>query len=359
MPALAAGLPACDSSDELDELELHERTSEGAMPFEPQAFPHEPSPFEPEPEPEPEPVDAHALVGLTLEEVLAGSPWTVVYEMDAPPSVTHPYGALAIADPDHGWPAHALQWKDYVAGPSYGFDMSAAASAIAGVFGLGYYVSPLDPVSLNAFEGGGVVFSGDPPGDWMQAQFNDPAVGLVYAAMVMHLWGSPVYVDATHNYPVGSGAHGSYSHTIGLQRLEFTLTSAPDLLTACGLPINATPAAALSVVPTCSHGAILTGDRVSLWNDFGCSSCPGANYVPYDADVAMVPGELVTAWWLSLGNQGQLVFDPPAEATEEDLEGLAVLAEALAEQVLVESDDGTLVLMRDYVAELEPLPQEG
>jgi len=70
----------------------------------------------------------------------------------------------------------------------------------------------------------------------------------------------------------------------------------------------------------------------------------------------LAPNDLTLAWWSSLGSRGQIVFDPPADATEEDLEGLAVLASALAEQILVEDPEGYLMLMVDVVAEGE-LPE--
>lgn len=193
------------------------------------------------------------------------------------------------------------------------------------------------------------MFSSDPNGTWMENNITDPAVGLIYAALVMHFWRSPVYVDATHNYPAGSYASGSFSHTIGLQRLKFMIPSAPDLLAACGLPGNSTAATALSIVPQCNHGAVLLSDEVSLWNDVLCPGCPGNIYVPYDRQVSLPVTDLVTAWWASLGNQGHMVFDPPGNVSDEDLLGIAVLAEALVDQTVIADENGNLLLLRDYV----------
>jgi len=276
------------------------------------------------------------MIGLTLEEVLSSHPSAVVtYAMDPLPSGATPYSAPQIAAYDSGWPAHALQWKDYLTNQSFSFDISAAQAAIMSAFGLGLNVHAINAGSLNTIEAAGAVFSSDPPGTWMEARFTDPATTFAYAALVMHFWDSPVYLDATHNYPSG----GNFSHAIALQELEFTLPSAPDLLAACGL-----------------HGAVLTDDRVSLWNDNLCIGCPGSNYLPYDPYRVLAPNDLTLAWWSSLGSRGQIVFDPPAEATEEDLEGLAVLASALAEQILVEDPEGYLMLMVDVVPEGE-LPE--
>jgi hypothetical protein len=302
-----------------------------------------------EPEP-PTPIAAEELIGLHIKELEAMSAYIKEYRMDPYP-FDPLFNSTEIADPLAGWPAHGLQWKDEATGSSLNFDIAAAHSEITS-YPFGLYVASNDHSKLNAIEANTGVFSSDPNGIWMENNITDPTVGLVYAALLMHFWRTPVYVDATHNYPSGSYAWGSFSHTIALQKLTFTIPSAPDLLAACGLPANSTPSTALSIVPQCNHGAVLISDEVSLWNDLLCPGCPGTNYVPYDRQVGLPVSDLVTAWWVSLGHQGQMVFDPPGSATGEDLQGVAVLAEALADQILIVDENKKLVLLRDYVEHL-------
>ncbi len=343
LPVIGTGSFACDDREGFADPEMRSFA---------EALPPEREPL-PDPDPEPTSSEAAQWVGYTEEDFNAASPWVVVYEMFPLPSVGTPYSGPEIADPNHGWPVHALQWKTYLHGSWSG--VAAAYAAVSAISGLGRHVSGADEASLDAIEAGGAVFTGNPNGTWMEVQFNDPATTFVYAALVMQYWNSPVYLDATHNYPVGSSAYGSYSHSIALERIELTLQNAPDLLTSCGLPAGAPASVALTTVVNCNHAALLTDNLVSLWNDRLCIGCPGTNYVPYDPDVSLSTFDLVTAWWASLGNRGQIVFDPPEEATEEDLLGLAVLAEALADQLLVEGLNGELVLVRDVVVEPEPI----
>jgi hypothetical protein len=332
----------CISSD--DELL---RAFEDADELEPEPEP-DPKP-EPDPEPDPDPIRADKLEGLHIKQLAQFSPFNVTYEMFPYPSANHPFTGPEI-DHVRGWPVHALQWKDYASGGAFAFDIAGAWTEVNAIPGLPYEVEAADASHLNDLEAGGVVFSADPNGTWMEANFSDPSVGLAYAALVMHFWKSPVYVSALHSYPPYGTTR---SHAIALQRLEFTIPSAPDLLTACGLPANATAATALNTIPNCNHGAVLLADEVSLWNELLLSVPSNPTHASYDPDVNLAPADLITAWWN--GNiQGQIVFDPPADATDEDFAGLAVLAEALRDQLLVADDGGYLMLVDEYVAELEP-----
>lgn len=343
MTSLVGGLTSMGCT-ELDDEQL--RSFEDAEQLDPEP---EPDP-DPEPDPNPEPIPADHLVGLHIKELEQFSTSTVTYEMHPYPSVNHPFTAPEIDDDNKGWPVHALQWKDYVSGGAFAFDIAAASAGVSGIPGLGTDVEAVDATHLNGLEANGLVFSADPNGTWMQANFSDPAVGLAYAALVMHFWNSPVYVSGRYHYP----PYGTtMSHVIALQRLEFTLASAPDLLAACGLPANATAATALTTIPSCNHGAILAADEVSLWNQLLLSSPSNPTHAQYDPQVNLDPTDLIGAWWNG-DVQGQIVFDPPGSASKKDLAGLAVLAAALRDQLLVADGDGYLMMIDDYVAELEP-----
>lgn len=330
----------CVADDPLDDLELEFRTTD-AIPYEP--LPAQPLPFDPEPEPEPDPdpIGAEQLVGMHIEELHALQPFTVTYQMDPLPSAAFPYGAAQVAAPEDGWPIHALQWKAYHENMPL-FDLPLATQLVTMTSGWGEGVDYYDEAYLDYVESTSV-FPWDPNGEWQTEVFSGNtgvAVGLAYAALVMHYWDTPVYLDAA----MPAASQWSGLHTIGLQQLELSIPSAPDLLSACGLQPSDPPSMALSTVVTCQHGATLTNDQVSMWYDSG--SIPG-----YQPNVSFHPGLLQYAWDLGTG---RIVFDPPSDVTEEDLEGLHVLAEALAEQLLIPNEDDILVFASDVALELPP-----
>ena len=301
--------------------------------------------LQPDPEPQPDPVKAEALVGMHIDDFHTISAFVDSYEMFPYPSAAYPFNAAA--DLWYEWPLHAMEWKDHASGYAHNFDLAAAEAAVDNSpTNLGFSVKPGDIIELDGMEAGGVVFSSDPSGTWMQANFTDPAQGLVFAALVMHHWKTPVYSASEHFDHQTNGS--VMSHAVALQRLQFTLVSAPNLFAACGLDKQtATPTDSLGNVPYCNHGAVLTGDQVSLWNSIW--GAPGS-WTPYEANVNLTPNDLVAAYNNNyMGMQGQLVFDPPGDASQEDIAGLAVLAHELADQTLVEGDDGYLVMLRDYV----------
>nr|MCH9680102.1 hypothetical protein [Deltaproteobacteria bacterium] len=174
---------ACSGIGPDDDLEF--RTSDmpaaEAMPAPLDSIPlPNPNP-DPDPDPEPEPMSADKMVGLTMEELVQQNAWFVTYQMDPLPSAPANLDPI-IAQPDRGWPAHALQWKHEATQALTGatFDLAAAATAIGGVLGLGYGVAAPNTGPLNAMEAGGVVFhsspnpSSDPPGDWLSERLTDP-----------------------------------------------------------------------------------------------------------------------------------------------------------------------------------------
>ena len=272
------------------------------------------------------PIGIDKLDGMTLAEVQAMSPPAVTYQMSARPSATFFYNHAQIAT-SVGWPIHALQWKDYTSPPA--FDINAAVSALVSA---GWGVNPMESVELNNAEANPAVFATDPAGEWLEEAIVDPAEALVFAALAMHYWKTPVYMAALH-FPTQTGV----THAIGLQMLEFTIPSAANLHAACGLPTSAPPAIALSTIPACNHGAVLTSNEVSLWQ----SSFPGTPpwYTP---NTSLLTYELVNAYL------GLVIYDPPADATSEDVEGLREIAASLADQVLIPDEEGVLVPLRGY-----------
>ena len=48
-----------------------------------------------------------------------------------------------------------------------------------------------------------------------------------------------------------------------------------------------------------------------------------------------------------------MVFDPPEEATDEDLLAIRVMSEALAGQMMLVDEDGILITVENFVADLE------
>lgn len=289
------------------------------------------------------PMDVTELAGMSVVELQAmPSLATVQYQMVPLPSATYPFSDPIITNTTTGWPAHALQWKDYVSTPS--FDLVAAQTEIQALFGLGSSVDTFDSDLLDDLEATTTVFGSDPSGEWQEEVFSDPAEGFVFAALVMHYWGSPVYKGAVHRYPNTPLAACTLSHSLVLETLEFSIPSAADLHAACGLSPNADPATALTTILSCSHGAVLTSNQISLWNEgpMGCQP-----YSEHVANTTIPVHELVDAY-NSGPTSGPLVFDPPAEVTAEDVDGLRVLAAALADQVLIPDADGVLVPLRSY-----------
>ena len=357
---LAPAIAGCVASDPLDDLEDPEfRTSEVAE-FEPLEVQHlpfdpaepEPGPVpEPEPEPHGEPIGLEDLVGMPYEEAQSMFfPWIAHYAMDPVPTAGT-YNAPEIASSHDGWPVHALQWKAYHESQSF-FDIALASLQVI-TQGIGEYVHAADATHLNNFEAS-PVFTSDPRGDWQTMLIPDPAVGLTYAALLMHYWDTPVYVDASHNYYTTDPTHaGTVSHTIALQQLTFMFFSTTNLHHACGLTLGAQPAAALNQALNCNHAGILIGDQVSLWNNFFYTCNPCGNSIDFDPNTSLSPASLRDAWIQSWNSPGRIVFDPPDEATEEDLQGLLVLAEALADQILIPDDEGILVPLREGLSEGE------
>lgn len=296
----------------------------------PERTPHEP--LEPSPPPV-EPVGIEDLVGLPYEEVLQAGVATVSYEMS---HRNANFSAPEISEPRRGWPVYALQWKDHASGNAHSFDASEVMDLqvyTTYFSGFSNEVSAGDEVYLNDLEATSTVFSSDPAGTWMYAHFPNKAEGFVFAALVMHYWHSPVFFESG----ALDAASSNYLWHVVMEELTFTIPSAANLHAACGLPTSAAPSVALSMVPTCNHGAILDSGVVTQW----MQPLGSPVYLP---NLTRTGGFLGTAYdttWS--GVNGELIFDPPAEATTEDLMGLFVLAEALAPQVLVADGSGLLV----------------
>ena len=301
---------------------------------------------DPDPDPDPPPVPAEKLEGLHIKQI-AGFTQTISYEMSHRPSANPGgYAAMEIRAPFEGWPAHGMQWKALHA--SVVVDLAAASTLIQSVpFFFGLSVRTGDAAHMNDLQHSPVFPVGTPTGTWMEISIPGAAQAFAFAALTMHFWDTPVYVGAQHNYLNSPGYAGNFSHTIALQELAFDVPTNSDLFSVCGIPQNATPTTALTQVLNCNQGFVINSGETTLWNDF-----LSGNYVPYDPNRVLSGQELVTTY-LGTNATQHLVFDPPEEATEEDILGLRVMSEALADQMLVADEDGILITVENFVADLE------
>ncbi|MGH1342075.1 MAG: hypothetical protein ACRBN8_11015 [Nannocystales bacterium] len=333
-PAIGIGPLACDDGQDPHDMQM--RSLDPVMERVPVS------------DPDLDPIDASELVGLTIEDLHAMSFNYDTYVMsERPTSIT--YTAPQIASVRNGgWPLHALQWKDYLTSTpqTSTFDIPAATAAISA--SQDFHSVEVDSApALNALEAG-VAFTGpDPAGDWMYINISSPAVAFAYAALVMHHWGSPVYVAGWLQHPAGSPNRVS---RIALQELTFQLPpSVVDLFDSCGLLSTDPPSVALAAPPICANAMVLHHDEVTTWQE---SQWGTGAYTPFLPNYFLDPVVLASAM-TTVGPvlQGNVVFDPPDEVTEEELEGVLVLAEALSEQLLIEGEDGRLVLLKELAFE--------
>lgn len=310
----------------------------------------------------PTPPPAEELVGMTYKKFKSvyGAP-SATYQMShrldayAGNSVELPFNEFF----GHGaWRTHAMTWKSYV-DTDFSFNPTAVAQSVmdvgTNVQGGNFYPTNApncdtsfwvaDDYMLNEVELDTNVFvpntaQTDPRGSWMCHTETDPAVGMVFAALVMHYWNSPVYINALYDYPTPH--QGTQTHTAGLELITFS----QDLHTACGLSTSATAQSVLSSPLTCSSALVLNSADLTVWNDH-YPPPPGNTIVPYENHKSF-SGTAVHNAWINAPLVGDMVFDPPEDGNhEEDLAGLRVLAEALADQVMVVDGEGTLVRLRD------------
>ncbi len=306
----------------------------------------------------PEAVPARELVGFTLEEVaVQWSTATVIYEMshraglDANLQPIH-YGD-ALLDGPWTWPAHGMKWKDYMSGQGHGLDLVAAEASAYGTdlahhWTFGAHCQGGQVPELNAMEAGGSVFASDPAGGWMCSVQSDPLQGMVFSALAMHYWGTPVYVGYGYNY-LGTSWTSTYTTTAGLRELEFFVvgTHVNDLHDACGL-VGASPSQALAGVGSCG-GVTLTSAEAALFNDSICGGC--SSYLPYEEARTFSGADALMHYASSQGLVGHLVFDPPAGVDEEEVAALVELAEIVSGELLVEGTDGVLRYAEEVVVE--------
>lgn len=353
-------VPACGDLDER-EFELtterkgtsKQTTDDTEDPLSPISPKHpEPGPGDdPDPDPDPPPVPAEKLEGLHIKQ-LAGLFDTVSYEMSFRPS-SHTYAGPEIEDGREGWPAHGMQWKSYEHGDSVNLAV-ASTSIAADPNDFGQSVLPGDAGHMNDLEAvGSGVFTDivglptDPHGSWLETSIPGSAQAFAYAALVMHFWRSPVYLGGSHLF-LEPALQGNISETIALQQLSFDVPTGTDLLSTCGIPSGLSPAASLGLVLNCNQGFTLNGGETSTWNGFLYYNVP-VEFVPnYTMDAAT----LIAAHQSALATR-HMVFDPPEEATDEDLLAIRVMSEALAGQMMLVDEDGILITVENFVADLE------
>ena len=301
---------------------------------------------------------ASDVVGMTQEKFAAATNSTFrVHEMSsrtagyAQASIYHAFGP-----PDNGaWRAHALQWKSHE-NPGITFDITAVAGSVSQGFTQSIADVPscalLDDARLNAAELDTAVFASEPPGTWMCEETTDAAVAIVFAALVMDFWGSPSYVPFFFNYPSGDPYLGNYSHTAALELFMFDEPGS-NLQTSCGLAAGAPPSAALTTPLACPP-SLFHEAGVAMWNDYAFGGVP----LSYNSYRTLSANDFNNAWSNTTTGPRSIVFDPPQDATEEDVQGLMVLAEALAAEMVVADANGLMIRFSDLVAEGEVLLEE-
>jgi hypothetical protein len=184
----------------------------------------------------------------------------------------------------------------------------------------------------------------DPVGTWMSEDIDDPMTGFAFAAMVMHYWHSPVFFTGAWEPSVQQAPAGSWFGEIALERLTFDVPTAPDLHSACGISPNAPAVQALAAIQSCDlTGVTLDGAVVTVWEGLFSTGPTMLHHAPitgtelvaaYLAGLSLPPGYHVqypNGW--SGGRVGELIFDPPAEASEEEIAAVRALADVLADEL--------------------------
>ncbi len=235
-----------------------------------------------------------------------------------------------------GWSRHAAKWKAYV-------DLNVGSVDLASAY-QGNILHPLVGAEseLNLHES--LYFEDiwgntyDPNGTWMSEDIDDPLTGLAFAAMVMHYWHSPVYFNGVWTPSLQIAPAGAWYHEFALEQVTFRIPNAPTLHDACGISPSASAVTALAAIQTCDlTGVTLEGGIVSAWlGDYSPGNSPtylhhqsigGADLMSsYAAGFSWGPN------WHS-GRVGELVFDPPAEASEDEIAAVRALAGVLANEL--------------------------
>ena len=243
-----------------------------------------------------------------------------------------------------GWERYAAQWKAYVDALVGTVDLMHAYT--------GGNSTPLVGAEANLEHNEANYFTDtwgnhyDPNGTWMSEDIDDPLTGLAFAAMVMHYWHSPVFFNGAWEPSLQIAPTHSWYQEFALERITFELPNAPDLHSACGISPTASAVSALAAIQTCNLSGLTIHDAVvTAWlGDFSNGLAPdllhhqvisGTELMStYAAGLSVPPNYwpgLPNGW--SSGHVGELVFDPPAEAGDDEIAAVRALADILADEI--------------------------
>eukprot|EP00542_Grammatophora_oceanica_P008978 CAMPEP_0194042176 /NCGR_PEP_ID=MMETSP0009_2-20130614/13970_1 /TAXON_ID=210454 /ORGANISM="Grammatophora oceanica, Strain CCMP 410" /LENGTH=344 /DNA_ID=CAMNT_0038685925 /DNA_START=1096 /DNA_END=2130 /DNA_ORIENTATION=- len=299
----------------------------------------------PTPSPTPAGVKLDQLQAFYEQTFFGGDPITCeTYSMS---EYDGNYETSFIVDGWASWGHHALQWKGYhhisenngqgFYSPTQADTFNPPMSTIA--YG---FVDCVDKDDLNMIElaSSQVYFDGtgsfvDPNGIWICLKEGDPFVGAVTAAMGMHYWGSPTYVNA-HNCPNGICVVAAVVEKVTLCA-QGTLP-AHEL---CGWDDNVWDASVGST-DSCSAALILDSIEIGFFKGASNTDRFQPHNVITGAEWAMIYGD-----WSTKPIDQDLVMDPPVKKTEAELTNFHKHAAATAQnlQVVVEGRDGKLELV--------------
>ena len=175
----------------------------------------------------------------------------------------------------------------------------------------------------------------DPEGAWHSQDINDPMTGVVFAALAMHYWETPVFFSGAWTPPAAVAPSGAWYQTFALQSLTFDVPGASSLHAACGLNPATPPAQAAAALSSCNlSSAELVSGVASLWaGDTSPSSTPdfltnrsisGAALLDaYAAGFSYGPNN-------PSGHAGELIFSAPDNVTAQDIAAVVSMAGTIA-----------------------------
>ncbi|MEM7155267.1 MAG: hypothetical protein AAF799_20635 [Myxococcota bacterium] len=175
----------------------------------------------------------------------------------------------------------------------------------------------------------------DAAGSWHSRDIDDPMTGLVFAALVMHYFDSPVLLSGAWTPPKAVAPSGTWYQTIALESLVFEVPGASSLHAACGLNPAATPVQAAASLSSCnlSSGKLVSA-TASLW--VGANSPSGAP--DFMMHRPLSGAALLDAYAAGFsygptnpsGQGGEMVFSAPDNVTPQDIAALVTMAGVIA-----------------------------
>lgn len=269
-----------------------------------------------QPQPRPQPLTGHAFN----------------YSMSAPGANYNQQWTWVVG----GWSRYAALWKAFV-------DQNVGSVDVLSAYvGSNHDILLGAEHPLNTHES--LHFTGiwgthyDPVGVWMSVDIDDSLTGLAYAAIVMHYWHSPVFFSGKWEPPLFLAPSGAWYQELALEQIDFYSPTHTSLHDACGISPTASATDALSQIQSCNFGGLsVTRGIVTAWlGDYSPMNSPAllhhATISGSDLHAAYAAGY---HWGPSSpsGRVGELIFDPPPEADEEEIAAVLNLAEFVADEI--------------------------